>query len=182
MADDLALVRARPDGVDVTGWPTRAGVPLEVLEPGLVTALPEELISHSTAAGRPRSRVILRPPQYEQFLGIGRAGPAPLGGIICLSPAPGGAAAASDMPPGQAAQEMAAAARIPVQRATMTDLLGLTGAPPAFGPGPGTGAERPLAADGIPAVAVSVPDMSLLPGLPVWDLIGSRIPGLEGRR
>lgn len=182
MADDLALARAHPDGVEVTGWPTRAGVPVEVLDPGLLDSIPGNLISHSTAAGRPRSRLILRPPEYEQFLGIGRAGPALLGGVICLSPAPRGPAAASGMPPGQVGQELAAAARIPVQRAAMTDLLGLTGVPAAPVPDPDAGGRGPLPADGVPAVAVRIPDMSLLPGLPVWDLIGGRIPGLGARR
>jgi hypothetical protein len=179
MADDLALARARPDGaVEVTGWPTRACVPVEILDPALLDSIPGDLISRVTAAGRPRARVILRPPQYEQFLGIRRAGPALLGGI-CLSPAPGGPAAASGLPPGHASRELAAAARIPVQRATMTDLIGLTGAPAAHGPD--TGAQE-LPVDGIPAVGVRIPDMSLLPVLPVWDLIGGRIPGLEARR
>jgi hypothetical protein len=182
MADDLVLARACPDGVEVTGWPTRAGVPVEVLAPGVLDSLPGDLISHGTAAGRPRSRVTIRPPEYERLLGIGRAGPALLGGIICLSPAPGGPAAASGMPPGQASQAIAAASRIPVQRATMTDLLGLTGIPPAPAPGPDAGGHGLLQVDGIPAVAVGIPDVSLLPGLPVWDLIGGRIPGLEARR
>jgi hypothetical protein len=178
MADDLALARACPDGVEVAGWPTRAGVPVEILDPGLLDSLPADVISHGTAAGRPRSRVALSPPQYERLLGIRRAGLTLLGGIICVSPAPGGPAAASGMPPVQASQELAAAARIPVQRATMTDLLGLTGVPAL----PAPGGRELLPADGIPAVAVRIPDMSLLPGLPVWDLIGGRIPGLETRR
>ena len=182
MADDLALARARPDGVEVTGWPTRAGVPVEVLDPGLLDSMPGDLISHGAAADRPRSRVTLRPPEYERLLGIGQAGPALLGGIICLSPAPGGPAAASVMPPVQTSQAIAAAARIPVQRATMTDLLGLTGIPPVPAPGPVTGGQGMLPVDGIPAIAVGIPDMSLLPCLPVWDLIGGRIPGLEAAR
>lgn len=181
MADDLALARALPDGVEVTGWPTRAGVPVEVLDPHLLASVPGGLISHGTAAGRPRSRLVLRPPQYEQFLGIRRAGPALLGGVICVSPAPGGPAAASGMPPGQSGQAIAAAAQVPVQRAAMTDLLGLTGTVPAPASGPDPGYEGLLSAGGVPAVAVGIPDMSLLPGLPVWDLIGGRIPGLETR-
>ena len=44
MADDLALARARPDGVEVTGWPTRAGVPVEILDPGLLNSIPGDLI------------------------------------------------------------------------------------------------------------------------------------------
>lgn len=182
MADDLTLARACPDGVEVAGWPTRAGVPVEVLDPGLLASIPGDLISHGTAAGRRRSRVTLRPPEYEQLLSIGRAGPALLGGIICLSPAPGGPAAVSGMPPAQASQELAAAARIPVQRATMTDLLGLTGVPAAPAPGLDAGNEELLPVDGIPAFAVGIPDMSLLPALPVWGLIDGRIPGLEARR
>jgi hypothetical protein len=183
MADDLALVRAQPGGVQVIGWPTRACVPVEVLDPDLLGSLPGELVSHRSAAGRRRSRLTLRPPEYERLLGISRAGPELLGGIICPSPADGGHATASRMTPQQASGVLAAASQVPGQRAAMTDLVGLTGVPAIPGPRLADGGRRLLPADGsIPVVAVGVPDMSLLPALPVWDLIGGRIPGLEQRR
>ncbi len=88
------------------------------------------------------------------------------------------------MPGRQVNEVIAASARIPAQRLMMTDLLGLAGGPGTQGtPMAGlSAASQGLAMAGVPAVSVRVPDMSLLPGMPVWDLVGGLLPFLGGSR
>ena len=184
MADDLVLVHVNEGTVEVAGWPARACVPVEVLSREVMDSVPERMITRSEADGRQRCRVMLSPPEYERLLGVSRAGPAPLGGIVRLSSAPDGYArdTAVLVPGGEAAGVIAASSGTAAQRLMMLDLLGLAGGPAAT---PGRGSreapwDRALA--GVPVVDLQVADMSLLPVLPLWELLARFLPWLEEAR
>jgi hypothetical protein len=182
MADDLVLMRPGRAGVEVIGWPARACVPVELLSREQVASLPGDKLVHAEVAGIGRSRAALSPPEYARLLGIPRAGPALLGGILRLScaPGPGHGCAVRTMGAPEAAGALASATASPAQRLMMTDLLGLAGGPavPAAearaGAAPWT---RVLAR--VPAVAAELADMSALPRMPLRELVGSFLPCAE---
>lgn len=179
MADDLVLMRPGLTGVEVIGWPARACVPAEVLSGDLLASLPADMLVHTEASGIPRSRVVLSPPECERALGIPRAGPAPLGGIVCLSRAPGGGTGCEvrAMDAAETAGVLAASAATPAQRLMMTDLLGLAGGPAAHArDGRSREVSWPRALAEVPAVATGLADMSALPRMPLRELSGGLLP------
>ncbi|HUY50346.1 MAG TPA: hypothetical protein VMV92_32345 [Streptosporangiaceae bacterium] len=186
MADDLVLLRPGTGVPWVAGWPTRVCVPAELLDDAALAGLPGRLVIQTAASGRERRRVVLSPPEYQRLLGIGRAGPAELGGVLALIPAacssPGQPARAGAMGRERLAAALAEAARVPAQRLRMLDLLGVAGRPAMAVPA----ALSPRAVRwdqvlaGVPAACLELADGSLLPQLPVWDLLEPYLPWLRG--
>lgn len=128
MADDLVLLRPGRDGVTVVGWPTRVCVPAELLGEATLDTLPSEAMLATVVAGQERRRAVVSPPEHQRLFGIGRAGPARLGGILAIIPSACTASARADMLDGDRIGEvLAQAAHVPSQRLMMLDLLGVAG-------------------------------------------------------
>jgi hypothetical protein len=182
MADDLVLLRAGSEVPEVTGWPTRVCLPAELLDGRLLAGLADRVVTQVTAAGM-RRRLVVSPAEYQQLLGVARAGPAGLGGVLAVVPAggrAGPAARATVLGAERLAAVLAGAGHVPAQRLRMLDLLGVAGAPAVTVPAqprvPPAGWSRVLA--GIPAACLELADGPLLPQLPVWQLLEPYLPWL----
>jgi hypothetical protein len=182
MADDLVLLRAGSEVPEVTGWPTRVCLPAELLDGPVLAGLADRVVTQVTAGGM-RRRLVVSPAEYQQLLGVGRAGPAVLGGVLAVVPAGGrsGPAARATVLGGERlAAVLAGAGRVAAQRLRMLDLLGVAGDPAVTVPAqprvPAAGWSRVLA--GIPAVCLELADGPLLPQLPVWQLLEPYLPWL----
>jgi hypothetical protein len=160
-------------------------VPAELLDDAAIDGLPDRLVIQTAASGRERCRVVLSLPEYQQLLGIGRAGPAELGGVLAVIPAAGSSPGQSARAGAPGREELAAAlaeaARVPAQRLRMLDLLGVAGRPAMAVPAalsPPTVPWDQVLAD-VPAACLELADGSLLPQLPVWDLLEPYLPWLR---
>ena len=187
MADDLVLLRPDRDGVAVVGWPTRVCVSAELLGAATLAALPSGVMRASVVAGRERHRVVVSPPEHQRLFGIGRAGPAPLGGILVIVPSAGAAPARADLVDGGRISEvLAQAAHVPSQRLMMLDLLGVAGLAAIHAAAPSAVAsqvgELTQALRQVPVVGLDLADGAQLPRLPLWDLLGPWLPLLRDCR
>ncbi len=182
LSDDLVLLQSGPDGGVAVGWPTRVSVPLELLDAPLREKASGQARLDSTLGGRWRRRLVLSPPEYAAMFHADRAGPTRLGAIVVVDPTAGShrqaMAVDRDVSHDRIGTALTRAAHIPAQRLMMLDLLGIAG--PSARPWAARDAGANLATGfrdgGVAMVALRVPDMSLLPSLPVWNALAVHVP------
>ncbi|MGH3842073.1 MAG: hypothetical protein ACRDS0_11605 [Pseudonocardiaceae bacterium] len=185
MADDLVLLRVGRDGVTVVGWPTRVCVPVELLDNAMLDVLPDGAMLSTVVAGRVRRRMVLSPPEHERLLGIGRAGPTRLGGLLAITASHGGAPTRAGVLHDDRMREvLLEALDVPAQRLMMLDLLGVAGLPATQLTAPSGVAchvgELVDALRAVPAAGLELADGTELPKFPLWNSLGQWLPLLRG--
>ncbi|QOC93854.1 hypothetical protein [Micromonospora craniellae] len=184
LADDLVLLRVSSAGIAAIGWPTRVSVPTELLDAAVRENTSGGPMVETLVRGRRRRRLVLSPPEYAAMSGVDRSGPTRLGAIVVASrtdaaSATRGLAVNGNLDHKRVAAELTLAAQVPAQRLMMLDVLGVAG---PCAPSPWSmRCERNdliagLSSGDVVTVEMSVPEMSRLPLLPVWDALSVHIP------
>lgn len=181
LADDLVLLGpADHDGlIPVVGWPTRIGVPAELLSGDTIErAQTLGTFQRHPANGWTRKRLLLSPPAHRELLGVAHADPTALGGVLVIETGADTGRGVQRLAPRETEQALRTAAHPPGQRSLLTDPLGLMGGPRSIGDAD----EAPRPMESVPAACLRTESPASLGSPSLWDELAEFLTAVGGSR